>query len=69
MGSEKWYYEIKDKETGETAFISAPLPIRQEKLCEFLGLDNFFVCSRTITKQEYDGEIDDNPELLKGGTK
>ena len=39
---EKWYYKITDSNDNETEFyVSFDLPIKEDKVCSFLGLDGF----------------------------
>ena len=59
----KWYYKIIDSNDNETEFYaSVNLPINEEKLCSFLGLDGF--SAKMITKDEYEQNTDDS-ELLE----
>ena len=55
---EKWYYEITDTITGEALLVKASLPIKQEKLCDFLGLDGCTAVS--VTKEYYEENVDDD---------
>ena len=60
---EKWYYKIIDSNDSETEFyVSVDLPIKEEKVCSFLGLDGF--SAKMITKDEYEQNTDDD-ELLE----
>lgn len=54
----KWYYKIIDPNDSETEFyVSVDLPIKEEKVCSFLGLDGF--SAKMITKDEYEQNTDD----------
>lgn len=55
---EKWYYKIIDPNDSETEFyVSVDLPIKEEKVCSFLGLDGF--SAKMIPKDEYEQNTDD----------
>ena len=55
---EKWYYKIINLIDNETVFyVSVDLPIKEEKVCSFLGLDGF--SAKMITKNEYEQNTDD----------
>lgn len=55
---EKWYYKIINLIDNETVFyVSVDLPIKEEKVCSFLGLDDF--SAKMITKDEYEQNTDD----------
>lgn len=54
------YYKIKHKGTGEEFYAKCDLPVKAEKLCEILGLDEF--TAEIISKEEYDRETDDEEE-------
>ena len=51
------YYKIKHKGTQEELYAKCDLPVKAEKLCEILGLDEF--TAEIISKEEYDRETDD----------
>lgn len=60
---EKWYYKITSLIDNETEFYASfNLPINEEKVCSFLGLDGF--SAKMITKEEYEQNTDDD-ELLE----
>lgn len=55
---EKWYYEIINPINNETVFyVSFDLPVKEEKVCSFLGLNDFH--AKMITKDEYEKNTDD----------
>ena len=47
-----------DKDTGDTFYASVSLPVKEEKLCEFIGLSDRF-SAREITEQEYNRNTED----------
>lgn len=56
---EKWYYKIINPINNETEFyVSFDLPIKEEKVCSFLGLDGF--SAKMITKDEYEQNTEDD---------
>lgn len=54
---QKWYYRITETESGEYCFATVSLPIKEEKLCEFLGLKGY--TAKQISKEEYEEESED----------
>lgn len=51
------YYKITHKETGDIYFGSCELPIKAEKLCEVLGLDDY--TAEVVTEEEYERQTVD----------
>lgn len=54
---QKWYYRLTEIQSGESVFASANLPIKEEKFCEFLGLEGY--TAKQISKEEYEEESED----------
>ena len=56
MTTEKHYYKMTSID-GTELYVSTNLPLKSNKLCEILGLDD---CTAVeITKQEYDENTED----------
>lgn len=56
MITEKYYYKITSIDDTEL-YVSTDLPLKPNKLCEILGLDD--CAAIEITKQEYDENTED----------
>lgn len=48
------YYKIKHKETSEEFYATCEMPIKAEKICEVLGLEDY--TAEIVTKEEYERE-------------
>ena len=57
MTDEKWYYRITEIKSGESVLASCSLPIKEEKLCELMGLEGY--TAKAISKDEYEEESED----------
>lgn len=49
------YYKLTCKKDGCVYYASCELPIKPEKICEFIGLDGY--TAEIVSKEEYDKEI------------
>lgn len=56
MITEKYYYKMISID-GTELYVSTNLPLKSNKLCEILGLDDYTAVE--ITKREYDGNTED----------
>lgn len=56
--TDKFYYRITRKEDEEILFAAVGLPIKAEKLCEFIGLGDGFAAEQ-ISKEEYEAGVDE----------
>lgn len=54
---QKWYYRLTDNITCESFRACVNLPIKEEKFCEFLGLEGY--AAKQISKEEYEEESED----------
>lgn len=54
---QKWYYRLTDNITGESFLASVNLPIKEEKFCEFVGIEGYAV--KQISKDVYEEESED----------
>lgn len=54
MPKNKWYYKMQEKLDGSVFFVSSDVPIKPERLCEVLGVEDMAVCLGEITKSEYE---------------
>ncbi len=54
---EQYYYKIINTKTGDDYYAKCDLPVKADKLCELLGLNDYR--AETISKEEYYAEADD----------
>lgn len=57
MTAEQYYYKIINDNTGFEVYVKCDLNFKEDKLCEFLGLDGYH--AEAISKEEYYAEADD----------
>ncbi len=58
--NDKWYYKLINDDTGETeAYLTASLPIKDDKILETLGLDGLGYRAESCTEEEYKQNADD----------
>lgn len=56
MNDEKYYYELNNKETGDSLFCTLDLPVKPELVPEILGIDELGYTARLVTKEYYESE-------------
>ena len=49
----KWYYKLYNEKSKETFYCSLNIPIKAEKIIEFLGLEEFNYIAVEISEDEY----------------
>lgn len=55
--ADEYYYRIINISTGDDYYAKCDLPVKANKLCEILGLDDYR--AEAISKEEYFAEVDD----------
>lgn len=58
MQKKQWYYKMQEKTDGEIFYVAVDAPIKPERLCGILGIENLAVCLGEVTKEEYDSETE-----------
>lgn len=61
MADEKYYYRLTNSKTGDEIYAEGDMPIRKDNLLKVLGLEDY--TAETITKEEYDREMEVNDEI------
>lgn len=58
MEEKKWYYKFENGNEEETLYCAVNLPVKSEKIADFLGLEDFNYTVTQISKEEYEENTD-----------
>lgn len=61
MSNSKYYYEITDNKTKESLYVSVNLPVKADKLIEFMGIEAVYKNGakvKRISKKKYEEETE-----------